>query len=253
MGLRPGRCYRNPKKGIKGSGANGHRKKRKQKRTYTRIAVKRPKRNYIGAAPALRIRQFNMGNPQKKYNAIADLCVKEGFDLRDNAIESTRMAVNRQLVKSLGKDEYFMKVRVYPSNIMRENKTAQGAGADRVSQGMSQSFGKPVGRSARLRKGQAVFSILYDKGKEKEVKDALMRAKARFSSDVEVIFHENVENIGTIPSKRIKEVKAQTPKPDETAEGKAEKKEGTEGEETKTEDNKESVEEKKADSKEEKK
>jgi large subunit ribosomal protein L10e len=221
MGLRPGRCYSQPKKGIKGRGARQHRKIRKQKRAYTRIAIKVPKKNFIGAAPALRIRQFNMGNPKPKYNLLANLKVKAGFDLRDNAIESARMAINRHLVKTLGKDGFFMKVRVYPSNIMRENKTAQGAGADRVSQGMSMSFGKPIGRSARLRKGQTVYSVLCMKGQEKDVKDALMRAKSRFTSDVEVVFTEKIKTIGTLPAKRSRDIEVKPKADEEAKEGEA--------------------------------
>lgn len=203
MGLRPGRCYKSAKKPIKGNASSGRgfRKARKQKRAYTRIAIKVPRRNYIGAAPALKIRQFNMGNPKGKYDTVAELVVKEGFDLRDNAIEAVRMTANRKLVKDLGKDGFFMKVRVYPSNILRENKAAQGAGADRVSQGMSQSFGKPIGRAARLRKGQVVYSVLCKKNQKEIVKEALMRAKSKFPVSVEVKFHKDIKKIGTTPTK----------------------------------------------------
>lgn len=225
MGLRPGRCYKNAKKAIKGNtrGGRGHRSARKQKRSYTRVAIKVPRRNYIGAAPALRIRQFNMGNPKGKYNQVADLIVKEGFDLRDNAIEAVRMTANRKLVKDLGKDGFFMKVRVYPSNILRENKAAQGAGADRVSQGMSMSFGKPIGRATRLRAGQVVYSVLCKKSQKKAVKEALMRAKAKFPVDVEVIFHEDIKSIGTIPtsSREEKIVETKTEETTEKKDGKA--------------------------------
>lgn len=206
MGLRPGRCYRSPRKTIVGHGARGHRKPKKQKRTWTRIAIKVPRKNYIGAAPALRIRQFNMGNPNKKYELLANLKVKEGFDLRDNAIESARMNINRHLVKLFGKDGFFMKIRVYPSNILRENKTAQGAGADRVSQGMSQSFGKPVGRSARLRAGQIVYSILCMKSQKEDVKKSLLFAKSKFPCGVEVVFSEKLSSIGTLPKKKSRDI-----------------------------------------------
>jgi large subunit ribosomal protein L10e len=227
MGLRPGRCYRNTKKAVKGNtrGGRGHRSARKQKRSYTRVAVKVPRRNYIGAAPALRIRQFNMGNPKGKYNQVADLIVREGFDLRDNAIEAVRMTVNRKLVKDLGKDAFFMKVRVYPSNILRENKAAQGAGADRVSQGMSMSFGKPVGRASRLRDGQVVYSVLCTKSQKKIVKEALMRAKAKFPVDVEVVFHDDIKSVGTIPSSSREEKRIEATE-ETTEEGKEEKKDG---------------------------
>lgn len=243
MGLRPGRCYRSSKKPIKGNASTGRgfRKARKQKRPYTRIAIKVPRRNYIGAAPALKIRQFNMGNPKGKYNTVADLIVKEGFDLRDNAIEAVRMTVNRKLVKELGKDGFFMKVRVYPSNILRENKAAQGAGADRVSQGMSQSFGKPIGRATRLRKGQVIYSILCKKNQKNIVKDALMRAKSKFPVTVEVKFHGDIKKIGTIPTKsrdeKIVEQKEDTTTKDDklTTTDKKEEKDGK----TKTPDKKE--------------
>ena len=191
MGLRPARCYRNV----------GHRQ-----RAYTRLAIKVPKKNYVGASPALRIRQYNMGNAAGVYNLVADVYVKENYDLRDNAIESARIAINRKLVKSLGKDGFFMKVRVTPNHLIRENKQAQGAGADRVSQGMSLSFGIPIGRAARVKNGQVIFSVLCKKGQEKLVREAMMRAKAKFSSDVAVKFHENIKSIGTIPSKSIEDV-----------------------------------------------
>jgi len=224
MGLRPGRCYNNKKDKTR-YGAKSHMKEHKKKRAYTRVAVRVPGKNYIGASPALRIRQFNMGNPKGKYNLVGDLRVKEYFDLRDNAIESSRMAINRKLVKELGKDGFFMKVRVYPSNLNRENKQAQGAGADRVSQGMSMSFGVPNSRSARLRKNQIVFSVLCKEGEEEIVKDALMRAKSRFSVDVYVKFHGDVKSVGTIPTKKIHEVKI------EVVPTEAEKKAAEEGKE----------------------
>ena len=250
MGLRPGRCYNNKKDKTR-YGAKSHMSKHKKKRAYTRVAVRVPRKNYIGASPALRIRQFNMGNPQGKYNLIADLKVKEYFDLRDNAIESARMAINRKLVKELGKDGFFMKVRVYPSNLNRENKQAQGAGSDRVSQGMSKSFGVPNSRSARLRKNQVVYSVLCNKGQEEIVKDALMRAKSRFSVDVFVKFHSDVESIGTIPAKKIREVKAET-KTEEAKDEKAGTKKA--GAKAKTdEDKKDDSKEETKDDKEEKK
>lgn len=197
MGLRPGKCYRNV----------GHKQ-----RANTRVAPGVPGKSYIKTAPALKIRQFNMGNPIPPYDAIADLYVTESLDLRDNAIESARIAINRKLVKELGKDAFFMKIRAYPSHILRENKQAQGAGADRVSQGMSLSFGGPIGRSARLKKGQTVFSVLFMSAQKETVKSALMRAKAKFSCSVGVKIHRDIKSIGTLPKKAVEEVVIETKK-----------------------------------------
>ncbi len=219
MGLRPAKCYRSKKRRIR-KGSSGHSRKAGKQRAYTRIAQKVPRKNYIGAAPALRIRQFNMGNPLLKYDLVADLVIKDGIDVRDNAIESARQGINRKLVKDLGKDGYFMKVRVFPSNILRENKQAQGAGADRVSQGMSLSFGVPIGRAARMKKGQALYSVLCFENQKTIVKGALLRAKSRISCGVDVVFHKDIKSLGTLPSKAVEEkVIEVVPKAGETAAG----------------------------------
>jgi large subunit ribosomal protein L10e len=216
MGLRPAKCYRNV----------GHKQ-----RAYTRIAIRVPRKNYIGAAPALKVRQFNMGNPVSRYQLVGDLVVKDNLDLRDNSLESARIAINRKLVKELGKDGFFMKLRVYPSHILRENKQAQGAGADRVSQGMTLSFGAVTGRSARVRKGQPIFSVLLKEENKDVVKEALMRAKAKFPCGVEVVFHKDIDSLGTLPRKKIEEVEIEVPE-EKPAEGEeAPEGEAKEGEE----------------------
>ncbi|MDD4468028.1 MAG: 50S ribosomal protein L16 [archaeon] len=200
MGLRPAKCYRGKKVRLR-RGAGGHARSTTVQRPYTRIAIKVPKKNYIGASPQLKIRQFNMGNPLLPYNVIADLISKENCYIRDNALESVRSGVNRMLVKALGKDGYFMKVRLYPSQLMRENKQAQGAGADRVSQGMTQPFGIPIGRSAKVRKGQAIYSVLCMDTQKDLIKKCLMRAKSKLPCKTIVEFHLDIKSIGTLPSK----------------------------------------------------
>ncbi|MEI7960951.1 MAG: 50S ribosomal protein L16 [archaeon] len=215
MGIRPAHCYRSPRNGVRlRKGASGHMRRVKQQRAYTRIAINVPDRNYIGAAPQLKTRQFNMGNPILKYDTVCDLIINDSIDIRDNAIEAVRSTVNRKLVKDLGKDSYFMKVRVYPSHLMRENKQAQGAGADRVSQGMTLAFGIPIGRAARVRAGQVIFSVLCMDAQKEIVKTALHRAKAKFPGTVHVKFHKNIKSLGTLPSKAIEELVVEVKKAD---------------------------------------
>ncbi len=218
MGLRPARCYRSKKHRIR-KGSSGHARKAGKQRAYSRIAIKVPDKNFIGAAPQLKIRQFNMGNPLLKYDTVADLIIKDSIDIRDNAIESARQGINRKLVKDLGKDGYFMKVRVFPSNILRENKQAQGAGADRVSQGMSLSFGIPIGRAARMKTGQVMYSVLCFATQKEIVKGALLRARPRIPCSVEVVFHKDIKSLGTLPSKAIEEKVVEVVKTETTAEG----------------------------------
>ncbi|MAG22218.1 MAG: 50S ribosomal protein L16 [Candidatus Diapherotrites archaeon] len=217
MGLRPGRCYRT-----------------KKDRAYSRTAVRVHRRNYIGAVPGLRTRQFNMGNPAKNFTHILDLVSNEHVQVRDNSIESARIAINRYLTNHVGKDGYFMKIRIYPFQILRENKQAQGAHADRIQTGMSKAFGKPIGRAARVRPGQKLISVLIDEANVTIAKEALLRAKSRLTCNISVKIGTDIESIGTKP-KRVKEVKIEEkPKEEEKVEGK-------EGEEKATEEGKEEV------------
>lgn len=211
MGLRPGKSYR------------------RIKRAYSRIAITVPRRNYVGAAPGLKTRQFNMGNPLQEFSHIIDLVVDEAVQIRDNAIESSRIAINRYLERKLGKEAYFLKIRVYPNHILRENRMAQGAGADRVSQGMSHSFGKAIGRAIQTRPGQVIMSALVDEQNIALAKQALLRANARMPSSMHVEVSTDVKSIGTKPKKvrEIAEEKKEAAKEGETATaGKTEEKAG---------------------------
>lgn len=226
MGLRPGHCY-------------SYRKKR----AYSRLAVKVHRKNFIGAAPGLKTRQFNMGNPLKDFSHILDLTVTKRVQIRDNAFESLRISINRFLVNKVGKEGFFMKIRVYPHNILRENKQAQGAGADRISKGMSHSFGKPIGRAARVRPGQKIVSVLVDEENVEVAKMALKRALSRIPTGIEIKVHKDTSSIGTKPSK-VKELVEDKKEEEKKEEGKEEKKED-EKEEEKKEDEKEKTNEKK--------
>ncbi len=187
MGLRPGRCYSSTKD-----------------RAFTRYADTVQHKNFIGAVPGLKTRQFNMGNGMKEFDTVVDLqvvCGQFGMQIRDNAIESTRLMVNRQLFKALGKEEFFLKVRVYPHHILRENKQAQGAHADRIQKGMSHAFGKAIGRAVRVRDHQPIFSVLCMEDNAQKAKDCLQMAVSRLPCGISISIHKDVRSIGTKPKK----------------------------------------------------
>ncbi|MBN2127654.1 MAG: 50S ribosomal protein L16 [Candidatus Diapherotrites archaeon] len=194
MGLRPAHCYHDPDKD----------------RAYTRMAIRVHKRNYIGAVPGLRTRQFNMGNPEREYNTLINLICVEKIFIRDNALESIRMLVNRKLVKLVGKDSFYIKLRMYPFHILRENKQAQGAHADRIQTGMSHPFGKAIGRAIRAKKNQVILSILIDDSNKDKVKSVLKSAKSRLPCAVRIDESKDVKSIGTKPKKRRKEEAVET-------------------------------------------
>ncbi|MFA4855693.1 MAG: 50S ribosomal protein L16 [archaeon] len=203
MGIRPGHCYNT-----------------KKDRAFTRYAVKVHRRSYVGSIPGLKTRQFNMGDGIKQFNRVLNLVADGHAQVRDNALESARMAVNRFLNNKLGKDGYFMKIRVYPFHILRENKLAQGAGADRVSTGMSHCYGKNIGRAVRVRPGQILMSVLVDEENVETAKIACKRAGSKLGVDIKVRVGTDVESIGTKP-KKTRDIIAEEKKEEEVKAGAA--------------------------------
>ncbi|RMF91535.1 MAG: 50S ribosomal protein L16, partial [Methanobacteriota archaeon] len=143
-----------------------------------RYADKRPytRQEYVGGIPASKIVSYDMGNVKGDFEVELSLVVKEDVQITHSALEAGRISANRYLNKMLGSANYHFKVRVHPHQILRENKMASGAGADRISQGMSLAFGKAVGRAARVRRGQRVFTVRVQRGNFAVAKDALRRA-----------------------------------------------------------------------------
>jgi large subunit ribosomal protein L10e len=148
---------------------------RRLKRPWTRISKKKPRKSYVVGAPFVRIHIFNMGNPNKPYDATMHLVADHACQIRDNALEAARIVSNKLLEKKLP-DNYFYKVLVYPHNVLREHSMATGAGADRFSTGMMKSFGKPSGRAARIMLGQKLMTLKIDKKNLEIGRLALKRA-----------------------------------------------------------------------------
>ncbi len=135
MAKNPGRIYR-----------------RQTQHAYTR-------REYMGGVPGNRILQYTSGQPNGDYPLTLHLIAEEQGQLRHTALESMRQTAVRALDATLGRENYFLQVRVYPHHVLRQNKQASGAGADRVSMGMRLAFGKAVGTAARIEAGQALLTV----------------------------------------------------------------------------------------------
>src|SRR6056297_2919327 len=123
------------------------------------------RREYITGIPGSKIAQHQMGDlhaDPDDYPVQISLCVEEECQLRHGALEAARLSANRHLIKSLGEGNYRMVLRKFPHHVIRENKQATGAGADRVSDGMRQAFGKPVGTAARVQRNDRIFTIYCD-------------------------------------------------------------------------------------------
>jgi len=158
-------------------------------RPYTRKSKVKQK-SYIKAVPNSKIVKFRMGDIKGylagKYPIVMDVQSKEQLQLRDNSIESVRQFLNRFLLEKIGKEFYF-EVKVYPHHILRENKMITGAGADRMQTGMSQSFGRTMGRAALIKPGKTIFIVaVLNERHEAEARKLIGSARARISCKLHI-------------------------------------------------------------------
>lgn len=138
------------------------------------------RRKFMGGVPNSRIQQFDMGNLKDDFPVTLSLKVKNRVQIRHTSLEAGRIAANRVLSKEAGVANYHMKVRVYPHIVLRENKLATGAGADRVSSGMRSAFGKNVGTAARLECNQVVMTVSCTPQVFNTAKLALWKASMKY-------------------------------------------------------------------------
>lgn len=164
--------------------------RRLEARAYTRIS-KFKKKSFISTRPHSKITKFETGTSTKKFQYRLTLNAKSDFQIRHDAFESARQTSNRLLEKTIGPTSFFFKLLVFPHHILRENPTATGAGADRLSTGMKMSFGKPIGTAARIRKGQAVFAVSVNKPHIELAKKALKRATSKLPCSYSILIKEN--------------------------------------------------------------
>ena len=168
MARKPGRMYRNI-----------------TQRSYTR-------REYMGGVPGSKIVTFDLGNLKDEFPVEVSLVAKEACQIRHSALESARIAANRLLLEGAGQTGYHLKIRVFPHEVLRENKQATGAGADRVSQGMRLAFGKAVSTAARVRAGQKIFTISINPEKFSLAKKSLISAGYKLPTPIRLVDRKSV-------------------------------------------------------------
>ena len=142
------------------------------------------RREYISGIPGSKIAQHQMGDSSRQpedYPVQISLRVEEEVQLRHDAMEASRLSANRYLIEELGENTYRMVLRKFPHHVIRENKQATGAGADRVSDGMRQAFGKVVGTAARIDANERLLTCYCEVEQAEAVKEAYRRAYNKIS------------------------------------------------------------------------
>jgi len=153
---------------------------RPNSQAWSRYSLKKPRKNYVRALPHTSLLVFNMGVRKETYDLEITLRPETLIQLRSNALESARQTANKYMETNIPQ-EFQFKVMVYPHNVIREHKMATGAGADRISRGMSQAFGRPTFVAARVKPGQTVFKVNTNAQHKAVVMEAFRRAASKLS------------------------------------------------------------------------
>ena len=167
---------------------------RKPARMYTKISGPAyVRRKYMGGVPGSKITIFDMGNSSVEFPVSLSLVATEACQIRHNALEAARIFANRYLVKGVGRKNFHLKIRLYPHHVLRENKLATGAGADRVSSGMRHAFGRAVGTAARVKRGQKMLTVAVEGDNVDQAKEALRRASYKLPTPCKIVIDKGEE------------------------------------------------------------
>jgi large subunit ribosomal protein L10e len=131
-----------------------------------------------------------MGDPSKEYKHVVSLVSAFPAKIGGSAIESARITANK-LLEAKSAVSYFLKIAIYPHEIIRQHKLMGFAGADRLSQGMSRSFGKATKRAARVRANQPILIVFTNKDGIDNAKTALRRASKKLPISGKITVMEN--------------------------------------------------------------
>jgi len=133
---------------------------------------------YAPGAPNSKIARFSTGQASPDYEYKLSLVSTEKVQIRHNSLEAARVAANKKLVP-IGETVYFLRVKVYPHVILRENKMIATAGADRLQEGMRKAWGKPTGLAARVMPGSVILELFVKKENLDRAKEAMRSASTK--------------------------------------------------------------------------
>lgn len=159
MGRRPNKCYRYCKN-----------------KPY-------PKSRFCRGVPDPKIRIFDTGCKKTgpdAYPTAVHMVSDEWQQISSEALEAARIACNKYMIQTVGKDNFHLRVRPHPFHVLRVNKMLSCAGADRLQTGMRGAFGRTYGKCARVNIGQVLLSVRCKDDKEQNAVEAMRRAKFKF-------------------------------------------------------------------------
>ncbi|MDH3277508.1 MAG: 50S ribosomal protein L16 [Nitrosopumilus sp.] len=144
------------------------------------------RKKYIKGKPQIKIAKFQ-GGKKGTYEFCVQLLLNEKIQIRHMAIEACRLAANKTLEKTTGESGYYSRLRIYPHNLLRENKMIAAAGADRLQEGMRRAWGKAVSLGARVKAGQPIMELYVNSQHVDAAKKALKGSCVKLPGTPKVI------------------------------------------------------------------
>ena len=166
MGRRPARCYRYQKN-----------------KPY-------PKSRFNRGVPDPKLRLYDGGKKKANFDnfpCCVHLVSNEKEQVSSEGLEAARIAANKYMQTKAGKDAFHMRMRVHPWHVLRINKQLSCAGADRLSSGMRQAWGKPYGRAARVDIGTILMSVRVKEENIVHAQEALRRSMFKYAGRKKVV------------------------------------------------------------------
>ena len=145
---------------------------------------------YAHSSPPNKVTRFTIGEASPDYEYTVALIASKDVEITGSALEAARVTANKVLTLATGGKSYFLRICSYPHQIVREHKFMGFAGAERLSQGMKNSFGRPTGKSARVHENQEVMAIDVNKDRIDTAKEALKRAAKKLPITYNVVVEE---------------------------------------------------------------
>lgn len=141
---------------------------------------------YIKSVPQPKIKIFNMGNPNEKYDYKVMLISGQRAMILARALEAARVTTNRYLSESIGKGTFFIRIRPVPHVILRERKFLGTAGADRIQKGMRRAYGKPSDRAAIVEVNDIILELWVQSKDLEHAKRAAKLAAYKLGIDTRI-------------------------------------------------------------------
>lgn len=115
-----------------------------------------------------KITHFSSGNPSLRNEArfVLKMYSRNEVQVQEKAYETLRLYSIKKITKvfpNIEKSKYCLRFERYPHQLLRFHAIASGARADRISQGMSRSFGKVFTRASKIKPGHLFLEVCFAK------------------------------------------------------------------------------------------